>query len=66
MFVGKGLPTYSASALACPETLNFRKRVLAGDEEVKLCERYAGKVGSYSSAIKPESRKLVEAIVAVL
>jgi len=66
VFVGKELPTYSASALAWPETLNFRKRVLASDEEVKLCERYAGKVGSYSSAVKPESRKLVEMMEAVL
>ncbi len=34
----------SASALACPETLSFKKRVLAGNEVVDLCERYAGKV----------------------
>ena len=34
----------SGTALACPETLNFNKRVLAGDEEVNLCEKYAGNV----------------------
>ena len=34
----------SAPVLACPETLSFKKRVLAGDEVVDLCERYAGKV----------------------
>ena len=34
----------SANALACSQTLNFSKRVLAGDEVVNLCERYAGKV----------------------
>ena len=34
----------STTAVACPETLNFSKRVLAGDEVVNLCERYAGKV----------------------
>ncbi len=34
----------SATAPACPETLNFEKRVLAGDEMVNLCERYAGRV----------------------
>ena len=34
----------SAPVLACPETLSFKKRVLAGDEVVNLCERYAGKV----------------------
>ncbi len=29
---------------ACPEVLNFEKRVLAGEEKVNLCERYSGKV----------------------
>ncbi len=33
-----------SAAEACPEALNFNKRVLAGEERVKLCERYAGKV----------------------
>ena len=32
------------TAQACPETLDFRKRELAGEETVHLCERYAGKV----------------------
>ena len=36
--------TISGSALACPETLNFSKRTLAGDQYVNLCEKYAGKV----------------------
>lgn len=27
----------------CPATLDFRKRVLAGDEEIHLCEAYQGK-----------------------
>ena len=35
---------FSTTALACPETLNFSKRVLAGNAVVDLCERYAGKV----------------------
>lgn len=34
----------SGNLMACPETLNFNKRVLAGDEVVNLCERYTGKV----------------------
>jgi len=38
------LMAVSGTALACPQTLNFSKRVLAGDEEVKLCDHYAGKV----------------------
>ncbi len=33
----------SATTLACRETMNFSKRVLAVDEVVNLCERYAGK-----------------------
>jgi glutathione peroxidase len=32
------------AAAACPETLDFRKRVLAGDQEVHLCEAYRDKV----------------------
>ena len=34
----------SGNLKACPETLSFNKRVLAGDEVVNLCERYTGKV----------------------
>ena len=32
------------TAQVCAETLDFRKRELAGEEAVHLCERYAGKV----------------------
>ncbi len=39
-----GLLTASTSALGCPETLNFSKRTLGGEEEVNLCERYSGRV----------------------
>ena len=39
-----GLFTGSGMAMACPESLDFDKRVLAGDEVVNLCERYSGKV----------------------
>jgi len=35
---------FSATAHACPETLNFSKRALAGDDVIDLCETYAGKV----------------------
>jgi glutathione peroxidase len=39
------LTAHSAGAAeACPETLDFDKRVLAGDRTVNLCEAYAGKV----------------------
>jgi len=38
------LLTLSGTALACPETLDFNKRTLAGEQEVNLCESYAGKV----------------------
>ena len=34
----------AGTAYACPEALNFEKRVLAGEERVNLCEHYAGKV----------------------
>ena len=34
----------SASEQACPETLNFTKRPLAGKEAVNLCKEYLGKV----------------------
>ena len=34
----------SGGALACPETLDFRPRTLAGSEQVDLCQAYAGKV----------------------
>jgi glutathione peroxidase len=33
-----------ASEKVCPETLNFTKRTLAGDQEVNLCKAYLGKV----------------------
>lgn len=33
-----------AVSLACPESLNFSKRQLAGDKMVDLCKTYAGKV----------------------
>ncbi len=39
-----GLLAISGTTLACSETLNFSKRSLAGNEEVNLCQRYAGKV----------------------
>ena len=29
---------------ACPDTLNFTKKTLLGDESVNLCEKYLGKV----------------------
>jgi glutathione peroxidase len=32
------------AADACAPTLDFKKRILAGDEEVHLCEAYQGKV----------------------
>lgn len=34
----------AAADIACPETLNFTKRTLAGDSEVNLCKEYLGKV----------------------
>jgi glutathione peroxidase len=33
-----------ASEAACPETLNFTKRTLAGNQKVNLCKAYLGKV----------------------
>ena len=36
--------TLSNQAQACPETLNFTKKTLAGDETVNLCKKYLGKV----------------------
>lgn len=36
--------TATAADGACPETLNFTKRTLAGDSEVNLCKEYLGKV----------------------
>ncbi len=39
-----GLLLGSGMVMACPETLNFNMRVLAGDEVVNLCVRYSGKV----------------------
>lgn len=33
-----------AADTACPQTLNFTKRTLAGDQEVNLCKSYLGKV----------------------
>jgi glutathione peroxidase len=46
-FVGILLATLGhavKAAPACAANLDFTKRVLAGDEEVKLCERYRDKV----------------------
>lgn len=34
----------SGAALGCPETLDFKKRELAGQQQVSLCERYSGDV----------------------
>lgn len=34
----------SGVAISCPEVLDFSKRELAGEKQVKLCERYAGNV----------------------
>ncbi len=42
--VGVLMMALSGSAMACPESLNFTKRTLAGDEQVNLCETYLGKV----------------------
>jgi glutathione peroxidase len=39
-----GLLAWSGQVSACAETLDFDKRRLAGDEVVKLCEAYQGKV----------------------
>jgi glutathione peroxidase len=41
-----GLTFFAATPVgaACPDTLAFEKRVLAGDRVVDLCEAYAGKV----------------------
>ena len=49
LFVLLGLMALSTSTAtaadgACPETLNFTKRTLAGDSEVNLCKEYLGKV----------------------
>ena len=33
-----------AETLSCPDTLNFTVRTLDGDQNVNLCEAYAGKV----------------------
>ncbi|MCI0506964.1 MAG: glutathione peroxidase [Gammaproteobacteria bacterium] len=40
-----GLPAAGVAAeTSCPETLNFTKRTLAGNESVNLCREYLGKV----------------------
>lgn len=36
--------TFAGPQSDCPETLNFNKRVLAGDKAVNLCKEYLGKV----------------------
>jgi glutathione peroxidase len=38
------LTAWPAISYSCPETLNFNKRVLAGDKTVNLCDAYLGKV----------------------
>lgn len=38
------LPAAAQEAGTCPETLNFTKRTLAGEESVNLCRAYLGKV----------------------
>jgi glutathione peroxidase len=35
---------FAAESAACPETLNFTKRTLAGEQNVNLCKEYLGKV----------------------
>jgi glutathione peroxidase len=42
--ISAALLLFSSASWACPDTLNFEKRELAGDRVVKLCERYAGQV----------------------
>jgi len=34
----------AAAGGVCPETLDFKRRFLASNEQIHLCERYAGKV----------------------
>ena len=43
-FMALSTSTATAADGACPETLNFTKRTLAGDSEVNLCKEYLGKV----------------------
>ncbi len=40
------LPLFELSAAEndCPDTLNFSKRTLAGEQKINLCEAYLGKV----------------------
>ena len=35
---------FAEESAACPETLNFTKRTLAGEQSVDLCKEYLGKV----------------------
>lgn len=35
---------FAGTSANCPETLNFTKRTLAGEQDVNLCEAYRGKV----------------------
>jgi glutathione peroxidase len=46
LLVGFAVASNAAAneAKTCPETLNFTKKTLAGDEKVNLCEKYLGKV----------------------
>ena len=39
-----GLFAVSGTTVACPDTLNFSMRTLAGNQEINLCQEYAGKV----------------------
>ena len=46
LITGLALPVGQATASnsACPDTLNFTMRTLAGDRQVNLCKEYLGKV----------------------
>lgn len=46
ILMGLFVSTYAVAqpATDCPETLNFTKRTLAGEDSVNLCQKYLGKV----------------------
>jgi glutathione peroxidase len=44
IFAGSAMAAESTSGNACHENLNFTVRTLNGNEEVRLCEAYQGKV----------------------
>ena len=44
LFFGMMLIAQSAVAAECPDTLDFNKRELAGEDKVNLCQAYLGKV----------------------